>query len=669
MSRPWGQSSTAWGSFTNSIGENSTAWGAYSDATGKNSTAWGDRPEASGANSTAWGSYTEATNRNSTSWGRSSKAIGENSTAWGHYTEASGEHSTALGFRTQAKSFAAIAMGIYNEGIDGNDSIWVATDPLLEVGMGTGITNRENALSIRKDGTISFKDYTFPNADGTNGQALKTDGSGQLTWQTDVGAFENHNGTVRNAGSATDDFVFGFDSLPGNGISYTANMFAFDESNGAFRAGGLTSSTNWQTSDRGQFSIGLGQDPLASGDNSLAIGNEASATATSAVAIGTNANSSHEGTLAIGTDAASTSIHAVAIGRGTSAEGNYSLAMGNITTASGVHSSAFGWNTIATADFSTTSGQYTNTSSFNDFVIGRYNIGGGSPTTWVDTDPLFEIGNGTGFGVDAANALTVLKNGKTGIGTHTPDEALSVVGTIRGALEEAETNFIEIGHGGNNAFINADGTGNIDIRHGTQNIMTLTPTQRVGIKINDPDCELHIKHANSGSSAGLKLQNTSVTDFARFYVASGNGHLRLYSDDQAGAIGNFDDASGVYSATSDRRLKENFEDLRFDWDSFMQLQALMYEYKSDEADEKYIGMIAQDVMKVYPEVVTYDEEEDIYRMNYDAFGVIAIKAIQEQQRHIAHLESELKAQQEEHSSLEARLTSIERALSRDSADE
>ncbi len=36
------------------------------------------------------------------------------------------------------------------------------------------------------DSTITVGEITIPNTDGTNGQVLKTDGSGNLSWQADL---------------------------------------------------------------------------------------------------------------------------------------------------------------------------------------------------------------------------------------------------------------------------------------------------------------------------------------------------------------------------------------------------------------------------------------------------------------------------------------------------
>jgi len=57
-------------------------------------------------------------------------------------------------------------------------------------------------------------------------------------------------------------------------------------------------------------------------------------------------------------------------------------------------------------------------------ALGRFNTGLGSATTWVATDPLFEVGNGSST-TARSNALTVLKNGNTSI-----SGSLSTGGTL-----------------------------------------------------------------------------------------------------------------------------------------------------------------------------------------------------------------------------------------------
>jgi hypothetical protein len=62
-------------------------------------------------------------------------------------------------------------------------------------------------------------------------------------------------------------------------------------------------------------------------------------------------------------------------------------------------------------------------------AIGRYNDTTSTfLNTWAGTDPVFVIGNGTS-NTNRQNAMTVLKNGKTGLGTISPHNIL----VIRGA--------------------------------------------------------------------------------------------------------------------------------------------------------------------------------------------------------------------------------------------
>jgi hypothetical protein len=100
-----------------------------------------------------------------------------------------------------------------------------------------------------------------------------------------------------------------------------------------------------------------------------------------------------------------------AFGRSTTASGLYSTAMGGYTEASGQSSTAMGFVTEASGNFSTATGNNTIAQSAIGTAIGRYNIGGGNPTEWIDSDPLFEIGNGLSNS-NRRNALTVLKNGQ-----------------------------------------------------------------------------------------------------------------------------------------------------------------------------------------------------------------------------------------------------------------
>ena len=107
-----------------------------------------------------------------------------------------------------------------------------------------------------------------------------------------------------------------------------------------------------------------------------------------------------------------------AFGYGTTASGSISTAFGGATTASGAYAVSFGYNTLAQAKLS--------------FVIGQFNLGGGSTTDWVATDPLFEIGNGTSSSA-LSDAFVVYKNGNStsnGTDNEMPNQTLVGPGSV-----------------------------------------------------------------------------------------------------------------------------------------------------------------------------------------------------------------------------------------------
>jgi hypothetical protein len=91
-----------------------------------------------------------------------------------------------------------------------------------------------------------------------------------------------------------------------------------------------------------------------------------------------------------------------------------------------------GFGTIARGDYSTAMGQYVTAQSYNSIVLGRYNEVAGTKDSWVATEALFVLGNGTGsHSSNRSNALTILKNGNTGIGVSDPDSELEINGQIK----------------------------------------------------------------------------------------------------------------------------------------------------------------------------------------------------------------------------------------------
>ncbi|MCI4668143.1 MAG: tail fiber domain-containing protein [Bacteroidia bacterium] len=145
-----------------------------------------------------------------------------------------------------------------------------------------------------------------------------------------------------------------------------------------------------------------------------------------------------------------------------------------------------------------------------------------------------------------------------------------------------------------------------------------------------------------GNVGGLNLENSTGANWEFFVFA--NGVLSLYYN--GNLRGTFSTSSGAYSATSDRKLKTNIKPLESVMGRLVQLKPSSYHYKSDPEKRNHIGMIAQELEPLFPELVTAPaegEQEAVYTVDYSGFGILAIKAIQEQQEMIKRLEARIAA--------------------------
>ncbi|MFP4473811.1 MAG: hypothetical protein ACLFPX_08130 [Candidatus Omnitrophota bacterium] len=302
------------------------------------------------------------------------------------------------------------------------------------------------------------------------------------------------NGAILAAGAAG--------ATPASGAG---TRFMWIPAKSALRAG-TVSGTQWHDDNIGLNSVALGEDNTASGSHSFAVGLDNTASRQYGIAMGYGSTASGwNGSIAIGAEGydkanetrpnSASGMQSTAIGFGNESTGWASTAMGfgNRATATasialGLHNRADGYNahilgtnneivygsgyggsgpkwsgiiglsnkihadtgishiigslnhlygpnsyilgarnkTYGTNSF--TIGKYLQADARGEIVLGQYNAAsGGSNGSWLDDDPLFVIGNGTSD-TSRSNAVTVLKNGNTGIGTSSPAHEFQVEG-------------------------------------------------------------------------------------------------------------------------------------------------------------------------------------------------------------------------------------------------
>lgn len=425
--------STAIGAGTTASAWGSVAMGNSTVAAGSISTAMGERTRADGLASTAMGNVTIAVGSASTAMGFSTRALGYAATAMGDHTVASGQGSTAMGVQNNAESLGETVLGQYAAIVAGNSTAWVDTDRLFGIGNGTSNATRSDAFTILKNGLARLPSVTNPLIDAADGKAVVTKEWVQANAGTGGGEFQRTSGVVHNTTNLNaDHFVFGSTTLD-NIAETTADdsrMF-FNKAKAAFRAG-YAFGTEWNDANVGQYSTALGYRSRASGEYSTALGGGI-ASENSATAIGISANASGNTSVALGAGSASKD-YATATGYKTSASGEYSTAMGNTTSASGNNSTTMGAGTSASGEYSTAMGLGNSANSLGETVLGHYasNVTG-SADTWVTTDQLLAVGNGTGSS-NRSNALTLYKDGN-----------LTVAGTVTSSSDaRLKTNIVPL---------------------------------------------------------------------------------------------------------------------------------------------------------------------------------------------------------------------------------
>jgi hypothetical protein len=110
----------------------------------------------------------------------------------------------------------------------------------------------------------------------------------------------------------------------------------------------------------------------------------------------------------------------------------------------------------------------------------------------------------------------------------------------------------------------------------------------------------------------------------------------------------FDGDVVAYSSTiaSDARLKENVKDLNYGLKDVLDMRAVSFDWIDKRNGQHDIGVIAQEIEKIIPEVVvevdTLNSDEDTHKtVDYAKLTSVLIKAVQEQQEQINELKEKL----------------------------
>jgi hypothetical protein len=146
-----------------------------------------------------------------------------------------------------------------------------------------------------------------------------------------------------------------------------------------------------------------------------------------------------------------------------------------------------------------------------------------------------------------------------------------------------------------------------------------------------------------GGGGGLWAENPTTHNI---YNTNSGGRVGINNTVPASAldVGGDIHASGSVTANaffydSDAILKRNIRDLPHSLDKVLQLQGRAFNWKSNGRPD--VGLIAQDVEKVFPELIATDKQSGLKSVEYGNLIAVLIEAVKEQQKGIQRLEAEV----------------------------
>ncbi len=622
--------SASFGDRTTAAGYGSVAFGQFSMATADLSMAVGQTTQATGVSSFATGYETKATNNDAASFNQ--------------LTIASGVGSFAAGTGTRAKGLSTAAFGRYNDDTDTpNPNATAPGDRVFQIGNGTADNARSNALTVLRNGNVGI---------GTTNPLARLHVA-----DSNVLFFSPGDAPLQPAPL---------------GINGPGRRMLWFPGRAAFRVG--YAGNEWNQDSIGLWSFAAGWGTKAKGDAAIAFGYLNAASGYASTAFGISTIASGEAAFAAGYRSKAIATLATAIGEEVTASGDYSFAAGYATNAKAISSATFG--------------------QFNDISDNPL------PRSPSFSDRIFQVGNGDFFG--RSNAFTMLRNSNIGLGNvNSPNAPLHFNNNLQNRkiilYENANNDHQYYGFGINGGVlryqtdaINADHVFYAAVNStSSTELMRIKGNGAVGFNTDDPNvyghgganqfveirnrqsgnnAQSHLILSTSGTAGSMGGITWSTRDFvgekkAAFIGAAfeggtndalfqvmlrNNGNLaqrfRVNSNGSAWL-------QGALTQNSDETLKKNIEPIANASHLLQQLHGYRYQWQDESPDaEKQLGLLAQEVQKVLPELVKEGDNGKL-GVNYSGLIPVLLEALKEQQ-------SKLQQQQDRVSKLEQQVAEL-----------
>jgi hypothetical protein len=174
-----------------------------------------------------------------------------------------------------------------------------------------------------------------------------------------------------------------------------------------------------------------------------------------------------------------------------------------------------------------------------------------------------------------------------------------------------------------------------------------------GIHLSSGDKNIYLGSTGAGSESntmrlGRGQTKTFIAGIAGVPISG--AQVTINSSGQLGIL------------TSSARYKRDIEDMRDSSQGVYQLRPVTFQYKHDPQGVRQYGLVAEEVAKVYPELVTKGADGKVESVQYHELIPMLLNEVQHQQQEIAELKAQNEEQREQNADLMARLEQVEKAL-------
>jgi hypothetical protein len=328
----------------------------------------------------------------------------------------------------------------------------------------------------------------------------------------------------------------------------------------------------------------------------------------------TTTGATGQSSFVVGLDSTASGAHSISGGYASVASGDTSVALGNGAKASGTFSYSIGQSSDANGD--------------NSVALGFFNESDGQYATSMGKSTKASGISSTSIG----DSTTASGQTATAMGENTTASGYVSLALGKNTTSSAEQS-IAAGYG-------SIAEGNRSTALGLYSKASGTSSTALGLHT--------VSESPSSLVIGTWNELNEGDEWPLFVI--GNGGWDASATNYLGGEENRSNAfevlfdgtttiAGDLSINSDARLKANIVSLGATLSKLLQIDGKSYTMKKDKSEKQKIGLLAQDIEKVFPELVS--ESNGIKSVNYQGLVPVLVNAMKEQQRILSEQQSEL----------------------------